>query len=146
MIQRQHPFGSPEKDNKKTLYKLQDPMLNFWYSVYSSHRSQWMELSKREKMKLLYNFSSMVFEDEVRKLLGGTRYWEEKMEFDCIQSLNKNTIIIFEVKFSKLKSKERKSIENTLLRKTIDFKLKQYWKISATKAFDWNDFSKMCNK
>ncbi|MGZ3797628.1 MAG: AAA family ATPase, partial [Pseudobdellovibrionaceae bacterium] len=40
LIERQIPFGSPEKDAKKTLYKITDPMLNFWYSVYSALRSQ----------------------------------------------------------------------------------------------------------
>lgn len=141
LIERQLPFGSPEKDAKKSLYKIKDPMLNFWYSVYSGTRSQWQSKSKTEKMKLLYDFSSQVFENEIRQLLKGSRYWSDQLELDCIKQIDKNSIAIFEIKFSKLKPKERTQIEHALSQKLQGSKLNANWKIKSINAFDWHDYN-----
>lgn len=140
LIERQLPFGSPEKDAKKSLYKIKDPMLNFWYSVYSGARSQWQIKTKTEKMKLLHDFASQVFESEARNLLKGHRYWSDQLELDCITQTNKGLIDIFEIKFSKLSAKERSKIENNMSYKVQNLQPLSQWKINTMKSFDWNDY------
>jgi AAA+ ATPase superfamily predicted ATPase len=140
LIERQIPFGTNEKDSKKSLYKISDPMLNFWYSVFSGLRSQWTLKTTEEKNEILKVFASHVFENEVRKILSGQRYWDDKVELDCVKQLDKNSIDLFEVKFSKLKNAERSRIEKELSLKVQNSKISSNWKIKNTQAFDWTDF------
>lgn len=39
MIQKEVPFGESSKNSKKTLYKIQDPFLRFWFTVVGPRRS-----------------------------------------------------------------------------------------------------------
>lgn len=140
LIERQTPFASPEKDSKKTLYKIADPMLNFWYSVFSSLRSQWPYKSISEQNEVLKNFASHVFETEVRKRIGGQRYWEDKIEIDCIKQSEKKSIDLYEVKFAKIRKNDRAQIEKELNRKFQNSKIGMSWQVSSVNAFDWNDY------
>ncbi|MBL7670226.1 MAG: ATP-binding protein [Bdellovibrionaceae bacterium] len=142
LIERQIPFGASEKNSKKTLYKISDPMLNFWYSVFSGLRTQWQHKTEAEKNEVLRLFASHVFENEARKTLKGQRYWQGDLEIDCIQKKDKNSIALYEIKFSKLKNREREQIEKDLHKKGQSSKLSKDWQIESSNAYDWTDYSK----
>jgi AAA+ ATPase superfamily predicted ATPase len=145
LIERQIPFGAPEKDSKKTLYKISDPMLNFWYSVFSRLRSQWFYKTDLEKNEILSLFASHVFENEVRKNLNGQRYWQNTLEIDCIKKTGEDSITLYEIKFTKLKAKEREQLSTGLHFKAQNSKLQAGWKVEAAHVFDWSDFCKSMN-
>ena len=39
LLVRDYPFGCNERDSKRTLYRVGDPFLNFWYRFVAPHRS-----------------------------------------------------------------------------------------------------------
>ena len=50
LVRRDIPFGCDEKGNKRTLYRLADPFLRFWYSFALPHYSDPYFLSSREEI------------------------------------------------------------------------------------------------
>lgn len=67
LIRRDIPFGNDVKGNKKSLYKLADPFLNFWYAFALSHYSNPHFLRNAEDRRLI--------EKPFRVFLG--QAWEE---------------------------------------------------------------------
>lgn len=45
LIQREIPFGTDPSNSKKTLYKIKDPFLRFWFKVVASRRSLFSQVS-----------------------------------------------------------------------------------------------------
>lgn len=120
ILKRDIPFGESERNSKKSLYTISDPVIRFWYSVYSPHRSRWQYYSESEKMKLLAGHVSTVFEDYCRERRNGAkRYWEKNCEFDWVIELNKNQLQIGEVKYSRISSATRNRISEKI-KKTFD--------------------------
>lgn len=126
VLTREVPFGFSEKDAKKTLYKITEPSLRFWYRVYSPHRTLWSSYSAQMKNQLLRQHASTVFEDYCRKLYPNSmRYWDKNVEIDLVHVPIKSTIksakghdvLVAEVKFKKLRIKETQSILNQLTQK-----------------------------
>src|SRR5215472_3350927 len=66
VLKRSLPFGESPRSTKRTLYRIQDPALRFWFGVYSPHRSRWHQYSPQEKQKLLQDHTATVFEDYCR--------------------------------------------------------------------------------
>lgn len=108
LINRQVSFGERMQNSKKTLYKLFDPMLMFWFGVYSPFRSRWFSLSSKERRQLLYLHASRVFEDIIRQgVIGAHRYWDNHLELDLVfEERDSKRLCVGEVKFTKLTSKE----------------------------------------
>lgn len=50
LVRRDIPFGCDERGNKRTLYRLDDPFLRFWYSFSLPHYSDPYFLSSREEI------------------------------------------------------------------------------------------------
>ena len=67
LVCRDIPFGCDEKGSKRTLYRLADPFLRFWYSFAQPHYSDPYFLSSREELD--------VFRPAFDVYLG--RAWEE---------------------------------------------------------------------
>jgi hypothetical protein len=40
LIRRETPFGEPERGGKRSLYKIDDPFLRFWFRVVAPHRAE----------------------------------------------------------------------------------------------------------
>ncbi|MFY7928684.1 MAG: ATP-binding protein, partial [Oligoflexus sp.] len=117
LLTREVPFGESVRTTKRTLYTIVDPVLSFWYSVYSPHRTLWTRYSSEQKSKLLHDHASQVFEAEFRRLFhDGCRYWENELEFDCVRYADGTgkKIIISEVKFKVLSPPESHAIEKQL--------------------------------
>ncbi len=128
LIIRDLPFGQSEKNPKNVLYRIGDPSIRFWYTVYSPHRTRWRSYDHRMKQKLLHDFASTVFEDYCRdQHQGAKKYWERNVEFDLVKLENENAekskpkLVVAEVKFTKLNQKNKN--------KTL-FGLQQKWFIS----------------
>jgi uncharacterized protein len=121
LLKREIPFGESVRSTKKILYKIDDPTLRFWFSVFSPHRTRWYNYSTGEKQKLVHDHASTVFEDLVRgRYPGSAPYWEGDVEFDVVReasSLSKEeeqegarSLFIGEAKLKVLNAAERKSV------------------------------------
>jgi AAA+ ATPase superfamily predicted ATPase len=107
LLTRELPFGESVRTTKRTLYRLGDPTLRFWFQVYSPHRSRWRTYGKAEKQKLLEDHASTVFEDQMRaRWPGSSRYWEADVELDLVRE-EPHGLVVSEVKWAVLTKGER---------------------------------------
>jgi AAA+ ATPase superfamily predicted ATPase len=131
-VEKEIPFGTLEKDTKRTLYKIQDPFLRFWFDVVASRRSSLSQISKdarlmwlKEKMPFIY---SQTWEDLCRsampylnKKLNGhifepaKRFWHgQGAEWDVVaESFDKKIIALGEAKWTE-KTPSIQFIEKTM--------------------------------
>ena len=122
LLEREIPFGESLRTTKKTLYRIGDPALRFWFRVYSPHRSLWHRLTIEEKTKLLHDHAATVFEDYCRsRHPDAARYWEAGSEFDFLRK-DGDGVVVSEVKFKKLTDAEKTGLKKQLAEK---------WKSSA---------------
>ncbi|MEW5739480.1 MAG: ATP-binding protein [Myxococcota bacterium] len=107
VLERQLPFGESVRTTKRTLYRLADPTLRFWFRVYSPHRTRWAGHSDAEKRKLLDDHASTVFEDCLRaRWPGASRYWESDVELDLVREDGEG-LVVSEVKWGTRTKSER---------------------------------------
>ena len=107
LLSRELPFGQSVRTTKRTLYRLADPTMRFWFQVYSPHRSRWRTYSPAAKMKLLEDHASTVFEDQLRaRWPASSRYWEADVELDLVRE-EEDMLVVSEVKWASLKRAER---------------------------------------
>lgn len=119
LVIKESPFGCSPRETRKTIYKISDPYLQFYYSVYSHHCTRWQSYKEEKQLQLVHNHASLIFEDFVRKELKGQRYWEKNLEIDGI-TVDK---LIFEVKFRSVKLEEKKRLLSELESKYLKSKL-----------------------
>lgn len=113
LLERELPYGESVRTTKRSLYRLADPTMRFWFRVYSPHRSRWRTYAQAEKQKLLENHASTVFEDQLRAHWpGSSRYWEADAEFDLVRE--DGELVVSEVKWAALSKAERKAVEVAL--------------------------------
>jgi hypothetical protein len=113
ILTRELPFGESLRSTKKTLYRIQDPTMRFWFRVYSPHRSLWPTYSAAQKRKLIHEHAATVFEDFCRaRYPGAGRYWESNIELDLVapDPEDSERLLVAEVKWRRLSATERKSI------------------------------------
>lgn len=109
LLERELPFGESVRTTKRTLYRLADPTMRFWFRVYSPHRSRWRTYSAEEKQKLLEDHASTVFEDQLRaRWPGSSRYWEADVELDLVRE-EAEGLVVSEVKWAAMNKAERKA-------------------------------------
>ncbi|MCD4696967.1 MAG: ATP-binding protein [Bacteroidales bacterium] len=121
-IRREIPFGELARSTKKSLYKLDDPFLNFYFTFLLPNKSK-LEFDQIdqvwEDIQRSYNqYISGVWEDicrkaipfieiEGKKFYPASRWWgngtdEKQMEIDVVaESADKSTLLVGEVKWSK---------------------------------------------
>ncbi|MFM8983231.1 MAG: ATP-binding protein [Spartobacteria bacterium] len=117
LLEREIPYGESLRTTKKTLYRIIDPALRFWFRVYSPHRSLWRRLPLEEKTKLLHDHAATVFEDYCRSWHPeAARYWEAGAEFDFIRK-DGDGVVVSEVKFKKLTATEKTGLKKQLAEK-----------------------------
>lgn len=117
LLEREIPYGESLRTTKKTLYRIGDPALRFWFRVYSPQRSLWRRLSFEEKIKLLHDHTATVFEDFCRaRHADAARYWEAGAEFDFVRREGEN-LIVSEVKYKSLTSQERSGLKQQIAAK-----------------------------
>jgi len=116
VLAREIPFGESLRSTKRTLYKIADPAIRFWFQVYSPNRTAWRRLSKAEKKKLLHDHAAGVFEDWCRaRNEGAARLWDAGAEFDSVRRVD-GGVVVGEVKFKVLgdaaRRREREALES----------------------------------
>lgn len=142
LIEREIPFGNSPKNSKISLYKIYDPVLRFWYSVYSSYRTRWFQLTDSAKKKLIHDHASQIFEIEVRKTIDGHRYWNSKVELDAIVLNSDGSLTACEVKFKSLSDKEKDSIAAQVREKIDKTELHFQHENIKVAVIGWKDFIK----
>jgi len=131
LIERETPFGSLEKESKRSLYKIGDPFLRFWFSAVAPQKSALAQLTEAQRRSWLQHIlaktSALTWEDICRtsiprltSYLGNQfgiagRFWHgQGPEWDVVaKPFEGEGLIIGECKwFSKIPSK--KQIERIL--------------------------------
>ncbi len=115
-LKREIPFGENEKNAKKSLYKVRDPFLRFYFSFVVPNRSL-IELEMNDVIQKKINmqwerYVSETYEDLCRDslpqlfkkqgaFLPGKRYWTKNVEIDVVsKDINSNVFIVGEVKWT----------------------------------------------
>ncbi len=122
-IRREMPFGADARTNKKTLYRLDDPFLRFWYTFVLPNYSDAYFLSddtERKAIEPAFNvFLGEAWENLVRSELGrrpidgvggrwrkASRWWgtgldRRQMELDIVaESIDGKTLLVGEAKLA----------------------------------------------
>lgn len=139
-LEREIPFGTNEKSSKKSLYKIADPFMAFYYQFVVPNRS-FIELGRTKPIELALNshfgeYVSMQWERLCRDAITGNdfngiiygqahRWWgsvlnedgkPEQVEIDVMaESLDKRTLLVGECKWTTEKNATQQTSE--LLRK-----------------------------
>jgi AAA+ ATPase superfamily predicted ATPase len=117
ILTRELPFGESTRSTKKTLYRIQDPTMRFWFRVFSPHQSRWRTYQATDKRKLVRDHAATVFEDVCRaRFPGSQRYWENDVELDLVapDPDNRKRLLVAEVKWRRLTAAERKNVHRQL--------------------------------
>jgi AAA+ ATPase superfamily predicted ATPase len=126
-VEREIPFGENPKNSKKSLYKIADPFMDFYYRFVISNRSL-IELGRtnivlNEINENFNRYTSWHWEQLCRKAVSGStingitynaaaRWWgnisrDEMIEIDVVaQSVDKKTLIVGECKWSNISNSD----------------------------------------
>jgi AAA+ ATPase superfamily predicted ATPase len=105
VLTRDLPFGESVRTSKRTLYRIQDPAMRFWFNVYSPHRSLWRTYPADKKQLLIHEHAAAVFEEWCRnRHPGAGRYWDKSVEFDLLapDPEQVDRLLVGEVKWRRL--------------------------------------------
>jgi AAA+ ATPase superfamily predicted ATPase len=113
LLSRELPYGESLRSTKKTLYRIQDPALRFWFRVYSPHRSLWRSYDVAAKRKLMHDHAASVFEDYCRaQFAGSARFWESGVELDLVapDPEDRRRLLVAELKWRPLTRPQRANV------------------------------------
>ena len=113
VLARDLPYGESSRTSKRTLYRIQDPAMRFWFSVYSPHRSLWRTYPSAMRKLLIHGHAASVFVDWCRSLYpGARRHWEKSVEFDlvCPDPDHPAGLLVGEAKWKRLSKSEHASV------------------------------------
>lgn len=137
-VRREQPFGASRKSGKKTLYRLDDPFLAFWFRYVEPNRSRLeagsLKSAAREIQKDIAHHRGEIWEQLVRQAVArlsieglewepGRRWWgtgtdRKPLEVDVVsQSVDGKALLVVEVKTT-VDSRELDRAEFELRRKT----------------------------
>jgi AAA+ ATPase superfamily predicted ATPase len=130
ILQRENPFGMDEANSKKTLYKIKDHFLRFWFEVVAPKRSLFSQATPSIRIQWLKNSLPTLFSitwEELCRLsvpslfrsrnqemgLAG-RFWHgQGPEWDILaQSFDRNTLLVGEAKWCEKKMLPRAIYKN----------------------------------
>jgi uncharacterized protein len=121
LVRREQPFGVPERSGKKTLYKIDDPFLAFWFWFVEPNRSRleagMLKSVVRDIEGHVQQYRGEVWEELVRRSVArleidgiewgpGQRWWgagsdKKPMEIEVIsESVDRSTLLVGEAKLS----------------------------------------------
>jgi hypothetical protein len=117
VLTRDIPFGDSGRSPKKTLYRILDPTMRFWFRVFSPHQSRWTTYTNEQRQALVHEHASTVFEDHCRaRFPGAGRYWERNVELDLVapDPNDPGGVVVAEVKWRRLTAGERHRVMEDL--------------------------------
>lgn len=84
ILQREHPYGTQESNSKRTLYKIKDPFLRFWFDVVAPKRSLFTQAASSTRIgwlkKALPALYSITWEELCRHAVPFlSRHWKKEM-------------------------------------------------------------------
>lgn len=119
LVLRETPFGSLENHSKRTLYKIKDPFLRFWFDMTASRRSHFAQMTSNNRQKWLKEntqyFFAIAWEDICRQAIpflslgkndvpfvNAGRYWQKQdAEWDILaHSINGDVMLVAEAKWT----------------------------------------------
>lgn len=117
LIDREIPFGADEYNSKKTLYKIKDPFMRFWFEVVAPERSFYTQASATHRKTRIAQFLSRIYSLEWEEICRravpnilynisafgqANRYWDKNdSEWDIIaESMDKKVVVIGEAKWT----------------------------------------------
>ena len=118
LIQRETPYGTDLQSSKKTLYKIKDPFLRFWFKIVASRRSLFSQVSTSIRYQWLKEglpgLFSITWEELCRAAVpilsenweatygAAGRFWQgQNFEWDILsQSLDHRHFLIGEAKWT----------------------------------------------
>ena len=116
-LKRDLPFGETLRTTKKLLYRVEDPVLSFYYGSYLPFRATWPGMNPDAKRDLLHRHASRQWEIFCRHCLPGSgRYWEKGLEIDLVQQSGEGYLLA-ECKWMELGAGERKHLLSELEKK-----------------------------
>lgn len=146
LVSRMIPFGESIRTTKRVLYEISDPALHFWYNTYSPHRSRWHLYDSKKQLQLLRGHAAWALEHCYRQLFpDASRYWEgDTCEFDAVRHADSSgrAIILSEIKWQKLTSRERASLRSALEHKFSTSRLRDAYRLADVEILDFNDVVK----
>ena len=157
LVRRDIPFGCDEKGNKRTLYRLADPFLRFWYSFVLPHYSDPYFMSSREEVDVFrpafdvylgQAWEELVRATLMRKPIPGergrwrkvARWWGSglnrlPMEIDVLaESIDGKTLLAGEMKLS-LTKREAEHVQAELDAKVRQLPFAKDYKKVVTRLF-----------
>lgn len=130
-IERESPFGADPENGKKSIYRIQDPFLDFWYTFVLPNRSRpdflddesgIEEFSHKFNIFLGYAWERLVRSRLAKEWRGVSRWWgtglnHQKMEIDVVgESFDGEVLLVGEAKLS-ADEKDVERIKRNLLEK-----------------------------
>ena len=150
LVRREQPFGASERSNKKTLYKIDDPFLAYWFRYVEPNRSRleagMLKAVARDVGKNIQHHHGEVWEDLARRSMAhlkldgiewspGQRWWgtgldKKPSEIDVVaESADGRALLVGEARVS-LNRKAFERVQRELTRKATVMPLaKRYDKI-----------------
>lgn len=113
VLAREIPYGESVRTTKRVLYRIQDPVMRFWFRVYSPHRSRWSAYPIADRRKLVHDHAATVFEDHCRAMVpGSARYWEKDVEIDLVgpDPRDSGRLVVAELKWRHVSLAQRRQI------------------------------------
>lgn len=143
-LEREVSFGEPSRSPKRVLYRLSDPALRFWYSVYSPNRQVWNVWDSSRRARVVHEFASTVWEDLWREALGGCRYWDAQSEFDVVSPTDDpGAVEIAEVKWSALTEAQKARLRGVLEAQWRQSKLSSRYRLKAARVVSQEDLGEL---
>lgn len=117
LIRKEYPYGIDPKNSKKTLYKIKDPFLRFWFKIVAPRRSLFSQVSEQVRFQWLKEGLPIIFSTFWEELCRETipflsedwdtvydpasRFWQgQGQEWDVIsESSNRTHLLIGEAKW-----------------------------------------------
>lgn len=143
LVKRDIPFGESPRNSKKTSYSIDDHALQFWYQVYSPHRSRWHHYDRKTKLNHIHDHAAKVLEKEYRKQFpDAMSYWEAPdIEFDSVRYFpgDLKKVIVSEIKLRSLRKRDRELINEQLAAKYQRSLLSKRFAIKDFEVLDGHD-------
>jgi uncharacterized protein len=116
LIEREIPFKADEQNSKRTLYKIKDPFMRFWFKIVAPQRSFFSQSASSTRRLLIKNnlqpLFSIAWEELCRSAIsnftyenylfgGASRYWHKSdVEWDILsESADGKALLIGEAKW-----------------------------------------------